>query len=120
MAIFDIFKPKETYKGYVLSNKVDKELQKRLIEAGRGDEINSLTPDAVKSLNKSMNVTANSTPAIISTGKNTLAPEPVTIKQVSSDLKGKATDYLSAVEKTSKGEIKNDQGQPILTQDLPA
>ena len=65
MAILDIFNRKETYQGYVLSNKVDKELQKRLIEAGRGDEINSFTPDAVKKGNEMMNVTANSTPAFI-------------------------------------------------------
>ena len=50
MAILDIFNRKETYQGYVLSNKVDKELQKRLIEAGRGDEINSLQTPLKKAM----------------------------------------------------------------------
>jgi hypothetical protein len=77
MAILDIFKRKEDeyYKGYKLSSDVDNALQKQLIDRGRGQEVNTLTPEAIKKINTDMNVTAQSTPAIISTGKNTLAPK---------------------------------------------
>lgn len=73
MALFDIFKKRETYKGFVLSPKVDTALQKALIDRGRGSEINSLTPQALSQANTISS--ANSTPAIISTGSNSLEPK---------------------------------------------
>jgi len=103
MAILDIFNRKETYQGYVLSNKVDKELQKRLIEAGRGDEINSFTPDAVKKGNEMMNVTANSTPAFMVGGKNNLDPEPVKMGTVLSDVAKKTEEKIFTSPAVQKG-----------------
>lgn len=103
MAILDIFKRKETYQGYVLSNKVDKELQKRLIEAGRGDEINSFTPGAVKKGNEMMNVTANSTPAFMVGGKNNLEPEPVKMGTVLSDVAKKTEEKIFTSPAVQKG-----------------
>ncbi|MDD3741843.1 MAG: hypothetical protein PHH30_11445, partial [Bacteroidales bacterium] len=103
MAILDIFNRKETYQGYVLSNKVDKELQKRLIEAGRGDEINSFTPGAVKKGNEMMNVTANSTPAFMVGGKNNLDPEPVKMGTVLSDVAKKTEEKIFTSPAVQKG-----------------
>lgn len=63
---------KEDYKGYTLSNKVDIDLQKSLIDRNRGHEINSITPSDRKA---SVSPIANSTPAIISSGSNSLEPK---------------------------------------------
>lgn len=133
MGIFDIFKrDEEYYKGYKLSSDVDVALQKQLIDRGRGNEVNSLTTDAIKKANSSINVVANSTPAIISTGKNSLAPEPVKVKDVAGDVENKifsnpkvqnvlekTVGKLQAVDDSAEGKLLRDDGQPILVQDLP-
>ena len=74
MGIFDIFKRDEEYKGFKLSRDVDPALQKQLIDRGRGNEVNSLTPDFVSKANSS-NQTANSTPMMIAGGKNSFEPK---------------------------------------------
>lgn len=133
MGIFDIFKRNEEYKGFKLSPDVDVALQKQLIDRGRGDEINSLTPAGVAAGNKMMNVTADSTPAFIGGGKNQYEPAPVDLKTVAADVKEKiitnpkvvsglenTVGWLNAVDDTSQGLIKRDDGSVVLTQDLPA
>lgn len=155
MGIFDVFKKKEQYKGYTLSNKVDTALQKQLIDRGRGGEINSLAPQILGDANRGKSV-ANSTPAMSEIGMNSLAPTPIDIKKDAIDpaintvlrkgvdfvkpaaktLKDQVVDpvynklekskgvqdfvsYLNAVDQTSRGELKRDDGSVILTQDLP-
>lgn len=103
MAILDIFKRKEDeyYKGYKLSSDVDNALQKQLIDRGRGQEVNTLTPEAVAQGNKMMNVTANSTPAMIVGGKNSLAPEPIA-QDVKLDVLEKTVGWANKVDEVLK------------------
>lgn len=147
MGIFDIFnRGSEEYKGFKLSNDVDTALQKQLIDRGRGNEVNSLTPDAIKTAN--VNQTANSTPAMINIGKNSLEPVQETsflkefgkINQpenfnkeiiqpaeeaifssptVQAGLEN-TVGWLNAADEASQGLLKRDDGSMIMTQDLPA
>lgn len=144
MGIFDIFNRDEKYKGFDLSPDVDVALQKQLIDRGRGSEVNTLTPEGIK---KAETGIANTTPAIISVGKKSLAPAktpnvvqefgrlgvPETFKKevvqpaidtvlsspkVLGGLEA-TVGKLEAVDEASKGLLKSDTGENILVQDMP-
>lgn len=124
MGIFDIFKKdeEEKYKGITLIKNVDTALQKQLIDRGRSSEIKSLapekTPNALQEFNRLSNgdvFGAEVVKPTIEKISNKVYSNPTVQKTLE-----KTVGYLNAVDDTSEGLIKRDDGTPLLTQDLPA